>query len=186
MIASRKETDIGQRSKKEGDRSDALGSVAEGEDGLPSKSSLVTMNGPNESHGPIKDYSRRRSASTGLALASVPDLRRKKSTSKMLEEGRQEGRQIRFLHACLTFAGSHLIGTSKYTFRSTFCLFPRDYIELEAPLSRLRDNFEQSGAPRCKIFKAVSVYNLFIVKITFSFYSRFSFRMKLGKRIKID
>lgn len=33
-------------------------SVAGGEDGPPSKSSLVTMNGPNESRGPIKDYSR--------------------------------------------------------------------------------------------------------------------------------
>lgn len=102
MIASRKERDIEQRRR---DRSDALGSVAEGEDGSPSKSSLVTMNGPNESHGPIKDYSRRRFASTGLALASVPDLRRKKDTSTMLE-GREKGRQIRFLHACLTFAGS--------------------------------------------------------------------------------
>lgn len=66
--------------KKRKDRSAAFGSVAEGEDGPPSKSSLVTMNGPNESHGSIKDYSRRRFASTGLALASVPDLRRKKST----------------------------------------------------------------------------------------------------------
>lgn len=162
MIASRKETDIGQRSKKEGDRSDALGSVAEGEDGLPSKSSLVTMNGPNESHGPIKDYSRRRSASTGLALASVPDLRRKKSTSKMLEEGGQEGRQIRFLHACLTFAGSHLIGTSKYTFRSTFCLFPRDYIELEAPLSldleTILSKAEHRGVKFLKLFQ----YTIFL------------------------
>lgn len=95
--------------------SDAFGSVAEGEDGLPSKSSLVTMNGSNESHGPIKDYSRRRSASTGLALASVPDFGRKKSTSKMLRSRR--GEQIRFLHACLTFASLHLIETSKYTFR---------------------------------------------------------------------
>lgn len=41
-----------------------LRAVARGEDGSPSENSLVTMNGPNESSEPIKDYSRRRSAGT--------------------------------------------------------------------------------------------------------------------------
>lgn len=41
---------------------------------LPSKSSLVTMNGPNESRGPIKDYSRRRFTITGPALGSIPEV----------------------------------------------------------------------------------------------------------------
>lgn len=58
-------SDMERKSKKERrDGSNAFRSVAGGEDGPPSKSSLVTMNGPNESRGPIKDYSRRRSAPT--------------------------------------------------------------------------------------------------------------------------
>lgn len=79
-------------------------SVARGEDGPPSKSSLVTMNGPNESRGPIKDYSRRRSTITGFALGSIPKVRGTKGTP-------QDGGQTDFLHACLAFAGLHLIGT---------------------------------------------------------------------------
>ncbi|EGI63703.1 hypothetical protein G5I_07941 [Acromyrmex echinatior] len=63
-------------------------SVARGEDGSPSKSSLVTMNGPNESRGPIKDYSRRRFTITGLALGSIPEVRGTKGTSKMEEGGK--------------------------------------------------------------------------------------------------
>lgn len=66
------------------------------------------------------------------------------------------GGQIRFLHACLTFAGLHLIGTSKYTFRVVHFVSFQDYIELGA-LSRTRDNFEQSKAPGCKIFKIISM-----------------------------
>lgn len=49
-------------------------SVAGGKDGLRSKSSLVTMNGPNESRGPIKDYSKRRFTSTSFALTSVREV----------------------------------------------------------------------------------------------------------------
>lgn len=79
-------------------------SVAGGEDGSPSKSSLVTMNGPNESRGPIKDYSKRRSTITGLALGSILEVRGTKGTRKM-------GGQTEFLHACLAFASLHLIGT---------------------------------------------------------------------------
>ncbi|KOX77170.1 hypothetical protein WN51_10260, partial [Melipona quadrifasciata] len=39
--------------------------VARGEDASPSENSLVTMNGPNESREPIKDYSRRREGGGG-------------------------------------------------------------------------------------------------------------------------
>ncbi|KYN22913.1 hypothetical protein ALC57_04696, partial [Trachymyrmex cornetzi] len=63
-------------------------SVARSEDGPPSKSSLVTMNGPNESRGPIKDYSRRRFTITGLALGSIPEVRGTKGTFKMEEGGK--------------------------------------------------------------------------------------------------
>lgn len=51
--------------KKERERGSVLRSVARGEDegdSLRSENSLVTMNGPNESREPIKDYSRRCSA----------------------------------------------------------------------------------------------------------------------------
>jgi len=55
-----------ERARRRGETDSRLfvRSVAGGEDGPPSKSSLVTMNGPNESRGPIKDYSRRRFAPT--------------------------------------------------------------------------------------------------------------------------
>lgn len=51
--------------KKERERGSVLRSVARGEDegdSLRSENSLVTMNGPNESREPIKDYSKRCSA----------------------------------------------------------------------------------------------------------------------------
>lgn len=85
----------GARAGEKRDGSDALGSVAGGEDGPPSRSSLVTMNGPNESRGPIKDYSRRRSAGPT-------------STCRRCEKREVPRRwsKRRCLHACLTYAGA--------------------------------------------------------------------------------
>ncbi|KZC14042.1 hypothetical protein WN55_06474 [Dufourea novaeangliae] len=57
------------------------------------------MNGPNESREPIKDYSRL------VDDAPAP-----------VSADRESKNKLRLLHASLTFATSHLIGTTKYTF----------------------------------------------------------------------
>lgn len=113
----RQETKERQRDERDG--SNAFRSVARGEDGPPSKSSLVTMNGPNESRGPIKDYSRRRFAPTapGRRLCAPVYRRCDERAVYTLLSARRWKANRECLHACLTFVGSHLIGTSKYTFR---------------------------------------------------------------------
>lgn len=62
---STRREDKEREKEKERERGSVLRSVARGEDegdSLRSENSLVTMNGPNESREPIKDYSRRCSA----------------------------------------------------------------------------------------------------------------------------
>ncbi|EZA50792.1 hypothetical protein X777_10842, partial [Ooceraea biroi] len=77
------------------DESDAFRSVAGGEDGPPSKNSLVTMNGPNESRGPIKDYSRRRSAPTTLGHRLDENVRQRQTDrQRETERARFGGRDI--------------------------------------------------------------------------------------------
>ena len=59
--SDKKRTKIVREREREREQEQCAPSVvARGEDASPSENSLVTMNGPNESREPIKDYSRRR------------------------------------------------------------------------------------------------------------------------------